>query len=195
MDPKSFENYKQYIRQISFLSDEDCDFFKEFLTKKTIAKSEFFLKAGKICEEIAFVESGCMRMFYQKEEKEINTGFFLANEFAVSYQSFLSESPSSYSIQALEDTELIVFHRSVLLRAYAFSKNWERFGRVIAEKIFVHSSQRIESFLFMNAEERYLQLLQQRKSVFEQIPLYHIASYLGLERESLSRLRKKLAKR
>jgi len=80
-----------------------------------------------------------------------------------------------------------------LQNAYEQSHLWNKFGRIIAEKSYVISEKRIESLLFYNAEERYLNLVKTYPRVFEQVPLYHIASYLGIERESLSRLRKKLA--
>ena len=81
---------------------------------------------------------------------------------------------------------------NTLEKAYHLSKNWERFGRIMAEKSCQLTTERMESFLFLNGEQRYLQLLATKPHIFEQIPLYHIASYLGLERESLSRLRKKI---
>jgi CRP/FNR family transcriptional regulator len=73
------------------------------------------------------------------------------------------------------------------------SSFWERFGRMIAEQSYKLTTQRVESFLFLDGEQRYIDLLKNQSHILDRIPLYHIASYLGLERESLSRLRKKIA--
>ena len=83
---------------------------------------------------------------------------------------------------------------ATLQNAYEHSYLWNKFGRLIAEKSYVISEKRTESLLFYNAEQRYLNLVRTYPRVFEQVPLYHIASYLGMERESLSRLRKKLSR-
>lgn len=90
---------------------------------------------------------------------------------------------------------MVTFNLAALQNAYNASKNWERFGRMMAEYSYKITTQKVESFLFLNGEERYLELLKMEPWLFNRIPLYHIASYLGLERESLSRLRKKIAKK
>jgi CRP/FNR family transcriptional regulator len=79
-----------------------------------------------------------------------------------------------------------------LQQAYSESHNWERFGRIISEACYLDAMRRSESFLFQNGEQRYLDLIKNNPQIFSRIPLYHIASYMGLERESLSRLRKKV---
>jgi hypothetical protein len=94
----------------------------------------------------------------------------------------------------MEDSEVITFTSSQLHDNYNTSQNWERFGRIIAEKLFIDATERTESFLFLTGEQRYLNLLKRRPKIFERVPLYHIASHLGIERESLSRLRKKILK-
>lgn len=77
--------------------------------------------------------------------------------------------------------------------AYEKSKNWERFGRIIAESAYATATNRFESFLFLSAKERYLQMMKDYPLFLQRIPLYHLASYLGVERESLSRIRKEIA--
>ena len=84
---------------------------------------------------------------------------------------------------------------TALQKAYDQSHNWERFGRLISEQSYKLINQRVESFLFLNGEQRYLDLLKNQPYIFDRIPLYYIASYLGIERESLSRLRKKIARK
>jgi CRP-like cAMP-binding protein len=188
-----FENFKRWLQEISFLQEEDCKLFQPFLKNRTVAAKEILLSEGQICREMGFINKGAFRTYYLSEGKEINTHFCFENEFVVDYDSFLHHKPGRYFIQALEDAEITTFHLQPLQEAYNTSKNWERFGRIMAEYSYQLTTQRVENFLFMNGEERYLQLLEKQPQLLERVPLYHIASYIGLERESLSRLRKKIA--
>jgi len=190
-----YSKFRARVLKILPIPEEECDAFfaseKEF---KYLKAKEFFIKENETCREIAFVNKGVLRMYYLSPEgKEINTMFFFENDFATSFQSLLLQQPGRYFIQALTDCELITVAYPTLQNAYEQSHLWNKFGRIIAEKSYVISEKRIESLLFYNAEERYLNLVKTYPRVFEQVPLYHIASYLGIERESLSRLRKKLA--
>jgi len=189
---RPFTQFKTYLQRESFLTEEDCALFEPYLRTRNIAAKQHFVEEGKVCREIAFINSGVFRMYYLMDGKEVNSHFFFENEFAVDYDSFLEQKPSRYHIQAFEDAEVVCFNLETLEKAYAVSKNWEKFGRLIAEYTFKVTTRRVEGFLFMDAEQRYLQLQAHAPHILERIPLYHIASYLGLERESLSRLRKKI---
>lgn len=188
-----FKIFKDWLTKVSFLTEKDCSLFEPHLTTKNYKTKEHFLNEGKICHEICFINKGCFRTYYLSDGKEINTHFAFENEFITDYDSFLQEKPSRYFIQALEDAEIVTFNLIALENAYKQSQHWERFGRLIAEQSYKLTTQRVESFLFLDGEQRYLELLKHQPHIFDRIPLYHIASYLGLERESLSRLRKKVA--
>lgn len=177
-------NFKNQIRKITDFSDEECALFTPYLYRKQLNKGDFFLQPGQHINEIAFVEKGVLRFYYLQDGKEINNHFFLENDYAVSYLDFLKSTPSRYYIQALEKCELITFNAQALQIAYDQSKNWERFGRIIAESVYTIANSRFESFLFLSAKERYLQMLQEYPRFIQRIPLYHLASYLGIERES-----------
>lgn len=187
-------NFKTQIRTITDFSEEECGMFIPYLKHVSLAKGEVWSKEGQRIDRIAFVQEGALRLFYTQDGKEINNHFFLENDYAVSYLDLLKQRPSRYNIQALETTELLTFTVSALEEAYAQSKNWERFGRIIAENAYGIATNRFESFLFLSAKERYLQMLEDYPRFLQRIPLYHLASYLGMERESLSRIRRELAK-
>jgi CRP/FNR family transcriptional regulator len=190
-----FSKFRARVQQILPISEEECDaFFSSEKKFRNLHAKETFVREGDICHEMAFVNSGTLRMFYLAPDgREINTMFFFENDFVTAYQSLLTQQPSRYFIEALTPCELITVAYHTLQNAYLHSHNWDKLGRIIAEKSFVIAEKRIESLLFYNAEQRYLNLIKTYPKVFEQVPLYHIASYLGIERESLSRLRKKLA--
>ncbi len=191
----NLDNFKIQIRKITDFSEEECSMFIPYLNKKVLKKGEYFLKENQPVKEIAFIQKGALRLYYLSQDgKEVNNHFFLENDYAVSYLDFLKNRPSRYYIQALEDSELLTFNAEALQMAYDQSKNWERFGRIIAESAYAVATNRFESFLFLSAKERYLQMLKDYPRFIQRIPLYHLASYLGIERESLSRIRKELAK-
>lgn len=188
----NLSNFKTQIRRITDFSEEECAMFIPHLERVSLKKGDYFLQEGQHIHKIAFVEKGALRFFYQLDGKDINNHFFLENDYAVSYLDFLTGKASRYYIQALEDSELITFHSEALQQAYDASKNWERFGRIIAENVYAIATHRFESFLFLSAKERYLHMLRDYPRFLNRIPLYHLASYLGIERESLSRIRKEI---
>ncbi len=187
-----FENLQRHITDRVSFSEEEVLFFLPYLKLLQIKKGEYFLQEGQRMQQVGFVVKGALQFFYLSEGKEINVHFFLEGDFAISYLDFRKGRPSKYYIRALEDCELVAFTAEALEEAYAKFKNWERFGRLIVEEAYELSMQRFESFLFLSAEERYLQMLEENPLFLQRIPLYHLASYLGIERESLSRIRKKL---
>ncbi|MGL1933363.1 MAG: Crp/Fnr family transcriptional regulator [Fibrobacterales bacterium] len=188
-----FNEFKKQIQKIGFLTDTDCELFEKDLKTVSLKNKQTYLEEGRTCKRIAFIVKGVFRLFYTHEGKEISTHFFSPNQFMADYSSFLTQQPSKYSIQALSDAELIVFNVETLQAAYLASHNWERFGRVMAEQSFIHTLHRSESFLFMSAEERYLDFEIKYPELLQVIPGYHIASFIGVERESLSRIKKKIS--
>jgi CRP/FNR family transcriptional regulator len=188
----NLDNFKIQIRKITDFTEDECALFLPSVKHRLIQKGDYFLKAGQPVNEIGFIEKGALRLFYLSDGKEINNHFFLENDYAVSYLDFLKERSSRYYIQALTDSELITFSSRSLQLAYEKSKNWERFGRIIAESAYATAANRFESFLFLSAKERYLQMINDYPAFLQRIPLYHLSSYLGIERESLSRIRKEI---
>jgi CRP-like cAMP-binding protein len=192
MEEYFIQNFKNFTKTHSgFLTDEDCALFEPSLTIRKLKAKESLLVEGEKCSNMAFISKGALRMFYSQDGKEINTNFFFENEFVFDYDSFLQDKISKFNIQCLEDSILIIFSQKLLQDNYQKSKNWERFGRIMAESCYKKLSSRMEGLLFLNGEQRYNELLQKEHHLLNRVPLYHIASYLGIERESLSRLRKK----
>jgi CRP/FNR family transcriptional regulator, anaerobic regulatory protein len=191
----NFKQFKEWLKNVSFLTEADCNLFEPFLQTKQIKSKEILLQEGQTCKELGFINHGIFRMYYLSDGKEINTHFSFENEFVVNYDCFLQETPSRYYIQALEDSEIVTFNLQTLQKAYNQSQNWERFGRIMAEYSYKLTTKRVEGFMFMDAEQRYLEMMKETPHFLERVPLYHLASYLGIERESLSRLRKKISEK
>lgn len=160
--------------------------------KKTIrlAKNEYFLMAGDVPEYIGFVRYGLLRLFYITiDGVEANKHFCLENTIASSYGAFLQRDESKFYIQALEDTKLL----AVDYQTHQYLLNghicWQILARKLAEMLFILKEKREWEFLLSDARERYVQFLKDYPDLERRLSQYHIASYLGITPESLSRIR------
>ncbi len=185
-----------FMEQFPSLSSEAKKFTRSCLIIEKYNKKEFLFKGGEVQKEIGYVCQGLLRKFYVNEKgNEIITGFSKEKEYATDYPSFLRQKPSKYNLQFLEPSVIIKMPYNKLQEAYHIYKDNEMYGRLAAESVLTRETDRVESLLFESAEERYLNFLAQNKSLTNRISLTHLASYLGIERQSLTRIRSKLAKK
>ncbi len=184
-----------FLEKIPTSNMELKKFSRSFLTVKEYRRKEFLYKSGETQKEVGFVCQGLLRKYYVNEKgSEIITGFICENGFATDYPSFLRQKPSKYHIQCLEPTIIVNIPYEKLQEAYQKFKDNEMFGRLVAENVLTRETDRVESLLFESAKERYLNFLEENKAISNRISLTHLASYLGIERQSLSRIRSNLVK-
>lgn len=185
-----------FMNQFPTLSSEAKKFTRSFLIVEHYKKKEFLHKSGAVQKEVGYVCQGLLRKFYSNEKgSEIITGFSKEKEYATDYPAFLSQRPSKYAIQCLEPSIIVKIPYQKLQEAYRRHKENEMYGRLVAESVLTRETNRIESLLFDSAEERYLNFITQNQGIINRISLTHLASYLGIERQSLSRIRKNLAEK
>ncbi|WP_179345876.1 Crp/Fnr family transcriptional regulator [Winogradskyella ursingii] len=195
-DKKNEFYFDLFIDQFPRLSIEAKEFTRSFLTIQKYKKKEFVYKAGEVQKDIGFVCQGLLRKYYLNEKgNEIITGFISENGYATDYPSFLRQIPSKFHIQCLEPTIIVNVSYAKLQEAYYKHKGNEMYGRLVAESVLTRETDRVESLMFENAEERYLNFTAKNKALTNRISLTHLASYLGIERQSLSRIRSNLAKK
>ncbi|MDA8847415.1 Crp/Fnr family transcriptional regulator [Flavobacteriaceae bacterium] len=189
------QQIKSYLDQIASISSSDWDFFTSKLQKGIIPKKSVFLKINEIENQISFITSGVVRLFIPKEdlEKEITFGFSFKNQFVSAYDSFLTQTPSAYQLQALSETTLLSISHSDLQLVYSTTQIGNLVGRLTAERLFLIKSKREQNLLNLTAEERYLRLFKERPELLNVIPLKYISSYIGVTAQALSRIRKRLA--
>ena len=185
---------KKHIDQIATISDEDWDFFKSKLQRRTLPKKTIFLKINQIENHISFIESGVVRLFIPKEnpEKEITFGFSFKDQFVSAYDSFLTQKPSLYQLQTLTETSVLSITYKDLQAVYKTTQIGDLIGRLTAERLFLIKSKREQNLLNLSAEERYLKLFKERPELLKVIPLKYISSYIGVTAQALSRIRKRL---
>ncbi len=188
------QQIKDYLDQIATISNSDWEFFISKLQPRVIKKKAIFLKLNAIENHISFIESGVVRLFIPKEnpEKEITFGFSFKNQFISAYDSFLTQTPSAYELQALTDTTLLSITYSDLQDVYNNTQIGNLIGRLTAERLFLLKSKREQNLLNLTAEERYLKLFKERPELLKVIPLKYISSYIGITAQALSRIRKRI---
>ncbi|MBD2701973.1 Crp/Fnr family transcriptional regulator [Spirosoma sp. BT702] len=176
------------------LTDSELAQFAAKLTVNELNKKDFFIQSGKIQKVIGFITKGLIRAFFiDQEGNERTVGFYAEGDYATHYPAFITQKPSRYSIQCLEPTTFVCLSFDDMQWIYQQSPNFEKYGRIIAEEVLKRQQERIESFIFETAEERYLEFIKQQPGLFNRISLSHLCSYLGVERQSLTRIRQKLA--
>ncbi len=175
------------------VSTAALDYLAEGTTIKELKAKEYFIKTEKIHREIGFVASGLVRGYLINEKGDvITTRFLKEGGFATHYKAFLNQEPSLYYFQCLEPTTFVCFDYEHIQKGYKEFPELEKFGRLVAENIIRILENRMESFHFKNAEERYLDFIKANPNLFNRVSLTHLSTYLGIARPSLSRIRKKL---
>lgn len=182
----------QVMRSITAIDDNEKAALFEILQPRGLRKNEKLWNIGDYCRHVAFISKGAVRYYFYKDGKEINGQFFFENSFFTSYYSFIANQPIEYVFEAIEDCELILLPRNDLNALYDNYKCFERLGRLIAEQNFISMHNFRLKLHSQSPEDLYLDLINRRPHVIERVPLYMIASYLGITPEHLSRIRRKV---
>lgn len=184
------EALKKLFLSLAPFSDDELNEALPCFQSESLQKGQYFVKSGRIADRIGFVNQGLLRSFYNIKGKETTTFFQLPGTLASALASFLQMKPALENIQAMEDSELIIIQRKDLLRLYNESWKWQQVGRVITENYYVLMEKRLIALQTLTAQERYKMFLQDYPELLNTVPLYYIASFLGISPETLSRIRK-----
>ena len=171
-------------------TDDDWLRFIPIVEPVTYPKNECLIQAGQVENYIYYIVDGMVRLFLNDDGKDISLDFSFSNDFVSAYSSFLTGKPTAFTVQALTEVQALRFSRTNLLTLYDQSHRAERIGRLIAEQAFLQKTSREVQFLTSTAKQRYVQLLEQNPVFVQKISVRHLASYLGIEPESLSRIRR-----
>jgi CRP-like cAMP-binding protein len=184
---------RSYFDSQAILNDEDWHLFQSGLQERRFRKGSLILQEGEVENYLSFIVSGSVRLYtITPNGEDVSVGFAAANCFAGSYSSFISQKPSLLNVEALEDLFLLSISFENLNKCYSVSATGEILGRINAEMHLIHQEERQISLLTKSATERYLELLEQNPHLLQLVKLQHIASYLGIKPESLSRIRKSM---
>jgi CRP-like cAMP-binding protein len=184
------------IAQIIDLDPREQASFTSLFRQKTVQRKEFLLRAGNVAGDTFFVNSGCLRVYRTDENGKIHVAHFAVEEHWVSdMYSFLTGMPAIYSIDALEETEILCISKPDMEKLYDTVPKFERFFRIRHQRAFVSLLQRTMYSISKPAEEKYLEFKERYPGLELRIPQKEVASYLGITPEFLSMLRRRLAGR
>lgn len=186
------QNISRHIQ----LDKAEIDFFISHLQTKTIKRKEFLLRQGDICKTENFIVKGCLRTYTIDENGFEHILMFGIEDWWVGdLYSFLTQSPATYFIDALEDTEIIQISKASLEKLYDKIPKLDRFFRLIFQNAFIAQQKRINQNLSFPAEQRYLDFIEKFPSLEQRLSQKQVSAYLGITPVFLSMLRRKLARK
>jgi len=182
---------KEIIQSYSAISDELYELFRNSATKKEAEKNQFLFYPHSVTRKCLFIESGLLRGYKLIDGKEYTHHFYAAEWFATDFESFLTHQPSTIFIETLTNVTYYEFEKETLLNLYAAHHSFEKLGRIIAEKAYLSTVEKLTNIQTLDLQERYQSLVQKNPDLFQQVPQKYIASYLGVSEQSLSRIKNK----
>lgn len=173
------------------ISETECDEFFCQLIEKSFKRQAILSQPGVVPNEIFFINSGLIRVIINDQEGVDHTiHFALENQFIADYSNFMLQQRSFYSLQAVEDTQVVVLPRSAIEWGYKNLREGQKLGRLIAEFYFIYQDDRIKNMYARSPKERYDSIAEVFPNIHNRVPQHMIASYLGITPVHLSRLKK-----
>ena len=189
-----YELIRSHIAKYIQLSDEEFDHFISLSKHRKLRKKQYLVQAGDVCRYESFINSGCLRAYALDDKGQEHVIQFAIEDWWISdMHSFLTETPATYNIDALEDSELLQLDKASLEKLYAAVPKFERFFRIMIQQAFIALQQRITVSMSDTAEKRYLHFINKYPKLEQRLTQLQVAAYLGITPEFLSRIRKNIA--
>lgn len=180
---------RKHFEKIIPLTDQEYAFILSHFTTKKLKKHQFLIQMEDVVKNDFFVLKGLLKAYHIDEEgKEHIMQFAMEDWWITDYQAYFNQTPSTLTIDCIEDVEILCLSLENREKICSELHKVEHFFRKKSNFGYIALQTRILSFLNNNAKERYEQFLRQYPSLFQRIPKSLIASYLGVSRETLSRL-------
>ena len=185
-----YTSLRSYFNNIAPLSEQEWQSLNELLYLKQIEKKELFQQAGKKCKIVGFILQGCVRWVRNQDGAERTFDFAIEHEFVTSYCSIIKREPCDVDIIAVEKTTMVCVEAEKFLALFDSSFTWQKIGRHLAEYVACYSMERLVASYYEPPQVRYQKLMETNSELFLRIPHHILANYLGMTKETLSRLRK-----
>ncbi len=183
---------KSFLSTYAKLSEPELEAIACQFGLKKAKKNTFLLKEGETCKDLIFVEKGCLRLFFTKDEVETSVWFAFPYSSAIEIYSFISEAPTNYFLQAIEDSEIYFLSKTQLNKLYQTQSKMQEMMRNFWEDVILNLLKKFTALQTDSAENRYLDLLQ-TPTYLAKIPQKYLASFIGVTPTSFSRIRRKVA--
>jgi CRP-like cAMP-binding protein len=184
---------EEFITRYVDLSELELEDVTSKFKSKLVKKNNYLLREGDTCKDLVFVQKGCLRLYYVKDDIEVSVWFAFQQSSAIEIYSFISENPSNYFIQAIEDSEVLCLSKTELNKLYQYQPKMQEMMRNFWEDVILNLISRFTALQTDSAEKRYLDLLS-KPGYLNSIPQKYLASFIGITPTSLSRIRKQIVK-
>lgn len=185
------DNLLKYIRSLTNFSDQSWELLQPALTKRSFRKNELLLTEGQVCNSLFYIDNGYCKSYYEIDGVVKNTGFFFENEISTNIKSFGSGQKSEFNIIACEPLTTIIFDKDTLFQIAAEAIEVETLGRNCIRVFATKQEEFSNLFKLYTAQERLAYLEDKYPEISQRVPLSQLASFLGIARETLSRIRKR----
>lgn len=187
------DSLKGFLRKYVQLTNEELEYIVARFKTKTIRKNSYLFRQGDRCKDLVFVQKGCLRLYYLKDDAEISVWFAFPESSAIEIHSFISEKPSNYYLQAIENSEVFYLPKTELNKLYHHQPKMQTMMRNFWEDVILNLLERFTALQTDSAEKRYRDLLE-KPAYLEKIPQKYLASFIGVTPTSLSRIRKQIVR-
>lgn len=177
------------VAQSIQLSNRAIDELASILICTELKKGDIFLSEGQISTQMCYVYKGLVRQFYYKKNRDLTEHFSCENQMFICIDSFLRQRPTNLLVEALENTTLYGIPHDPLIKLASEDYEIEQMYRCLLENSLILSQKKMDSLRLENANERYTRLLKENPEIILRAPLSHVASYLFMTPETLSRVR------
>ncbi|MBL4650291.1 MAG: Crp/Fnr family transcriptional regulator [Aureispira sp.] len=183
------------LKKYASLKEEEAAYLAEHLVIKHYAKSEMIFSEGNIARSIYFVLEGCVRLFYNVDGVEKTAFFYTEGDFICAGESYNLEIPAVENYQAIEDSIVVHFDKRMNEKLLENFPVFQNMALIATENELIACQKMLASFITKSPTQRYLKLLETNGALFMRVPQQYIASYLGVSPETLSRIKKRIAKK
>ena len=184
--------FLKYFSRFRPLTNEESAAIIHDICIERFKKGTILLREGQISKDVYFVLKGCVRQYLIVDGDEKNTGFFIEEEWVLTSVNYTDNIPSTYYLSCLEDCILVVGNSKNDKRLYQDFPELEALARSIMEREIIKYKETLITYITDSPEQRYVKLLKNRPELIQRVPQHHLASYLGIKPESLSRIRKRI---
>lgn len=182
----------KFISEYIKLSDAELEDIASMFKRRTVKKNDYLLREGETCKDLVFVQRGCLRLYYIADSIEVSVWFAFKHTSAIEIYSFISQKPSSYFLQAIEDSEILYLPKIELNKLYYTHPKMQEMMRKFWEDVVLNLIDRFTALQRDSAEERYRDLLS-KPAYLQTIPQKYLASFIGVTPTSMSRIRKNIS--
>lgn len=183
---------QQHITNYFGIPQHALDQIQARFQETKLIKGEYFTKEGLTVKQLSFIKTGLLRVFKNEDNKEVTQWISTPGEFITDLSSLVFDTPSRWQIQALTDCEFYSITISDYRSINQILPEWVQLEKLFIAKCFLSLEDRTYNLISMSAEERYLNFIENKGTLLNEVPHHYLASMLGMTPETLSRIRKKI---